>query len=175
MSSPAIATLPRIKGSHSFEPVLDKWLRALRPQRVWEWGPGLSTHLILNGLTADARLVSIEHQEKWLAKIRAEIGADARWSYEMLPATDIASRYAHRILEETGKQDLIFVDGRRRVECVLAALQAVSPQGVIILHDVNRKVYTDLLLPLIEVQERANNTLAFRPRAALLPNPTAAS
>lgn len=160
---------------HSFVPVLEKWIAQLRPRRVWEWGPGRSTHVILNGLAADGRLVSIEHDEKWLAKIREEAGADARWSHELLSVSRPESLYAHRILQEKEKQDLIFVDGRRRVECVVAALQAVHADGVILLHDVNRKAYTDLIQPLIEVIEHAKNTLVFRPRASLLPPPPPAT
>ncbi len=152
---------------HSFVPVLEKWVKNLRPRRVWEWGPGRSTHVILNGLAEDAKLISIEHDEKWLAKIRDEIGDDFRWSYDQLSVTRRVSSYAHRILQEKEKYDLIFIDGRRRVECVVAALQAVHPQGVIILHDASRRAYTDLIKPLIEVNECILDTLVFRPKAVL--------
>jgi len=36
--------------------------------------------------------------------------------------------------------DLIFVDGRRRVECMVAALQRLTTGGVILLHDASRKL-----------------------------------
>lgn len=152
---------------HSFTPILEKWLKTLNPTRVWEWGPGRSTGVILNSLREDGHLTSIEHHPIWLAKIRAEIGIDARWTSNLVSATRRVSSYAHCILQTREKQDIIFIDGRRRVECAIAALQAISPEGVIILHDSCRKAYIDILNPFIELHENQRNTLVFRPHSDL--------
>lgn len=149
---------------HSFIPVLEKWLGGLSANRVWEWGPGRSTHVILKSLPPEGRLVSVEHDRVWADKIQREVKDDPRWDLRREMLVTKISQYAHRILAEKEKQDLIFIDGRRRVECAVAAFQVISRKGVILLHDACRTSYTDLLAPLIEVIEVDRDTMVFRPK-----------
>lgn len=147
---------------HSFKPVLNEWLAKTAARRVWEWGPGLSTEIILAALPADGQLWSVEHDEAWAEKASRRF-QDPRWDLQVLNVTRRVSRYAACILNAPNELDLVFVDGRRRVECVMASLQRLTPAGVILLHDASRKAYTDLILPWIQVLECAHDTLVFRP------------
>jgi predicted O-methyltransferase YrrM len=146
---------------HSFKPVLNEWLHKVNARRVWEWGPGLSTELILAALPGDGRLWSVEHDEVWAEKARRRF-ADARWDLQVQNVTRRVSQYAPCILAAVEPFDLIFVDGRRRVECVMAAMQRLAPAGVILLHDASRKAYTDLILPWVETLEFSHDTLVCR-------------
>lgn len=149
---------------HSFRPVLTEWLTKVNARRVWEWGPGESTRLILEALPADGRLWSVEHDAAWAEKASQRFGRDERWDLQVLNVTRRVSPYAPCILHRPEPFDLIFVDGRRRVECSIAALQCLAPGGVILLHDACRKAYTDLLSPFIHVVDHRHDTLVFHAR-----------
>jgi len=155
-------------GVHSFKPVLTQWLQKVNARRVWEWGPGLSTELILAALPDDGRLWSVEHDEVWAEKARRRF-ADPRWTLRVQSVTRRVSAYAPCILAAVEPFDLIFVDGRRRVECMVAALQRLTTGGVILLHDASRKAYTDLILPWVEVLDLSHDTLVCRPRTLSQP------
>jgi len=148
---------------HSFVPVLRHWLEQTHASHVLEWGPGRSTHEILAALPAEGHLRSIEHSRAWAERIQLEIAEPKRWTLEMQCVTRRVSQYAFTALTTPQLFDLIFIDGRRRVECALAAMLILKPTGVILLHDASRKAYTQLLKPHIEVLEHRADTLVFRP------------
>jgi predicted O-methyltransferase YrrM len=150
----------------SFVPVLQDWLRKTSAKRVWEWGPGLSTHVILSDAPSLQSLTSVEHQAVWAEKIRGEV-SDPRWTLLEKNVARRVSDYATCLLKESQPFDLIFVDGRRRVECCFAAMLRLAPDGVIVLHDASRKAYTDLLDPHIAILDFRRDTLVFRPSAYL--------
>ena len=66
------------------------------------------------------------------------------------------------IAYEYGPFDMIFIDGRRRVECAIVAKQVISPGGVIMLHDKNRENYMRPLRPHIKIIEEGEKTIVFR-------------
>ncbi len=146
----------------SYIPILEKYLHQIDGSLFYEWGPGKSTHIILKNIKSDANLISVEHQEKYFEKIKSEI-QDDRWKLFLESATKRASNYAFNIMLQPN-QDLIFVDGRRRVECCFAAMQKIKSNGVIILHDSNRVQYLKILSPYIDIIENNKNTLVFRPK-----------
>ncbi|MCX6901684.1 MAG: glycosyltransferase [Verrucomicrobia bacterium] len=152
---------------HSFVPVLEQWLDRIKPTSVLEWGPGASSRVILGRLPSGARLTSIEHDDTWLQRARASVPpCAARWDTLLEPVNRRVSRYAHRALDIRPAPQLIFIDGRRRVECALAAIQVLAPGGVIILHDARRTAYTDLLRGHIRILAHEADTLVFAPLAA---------
>lgn len=157
---------------HGFKQVLTDWLLRLRPTRVMEWGPGLSTELIL-GHAPHASLVSVEHQESYHAtavELVQRMRAEGRAKVLLLPCVSRKSTYA-TVAYDHGPFDLVFVDGRRRVECVLVALTCLRPGGVVILHDACRIEYTRVLSHYCDTIEHRSNTLVLRPRFAL-PTPS---
>jgi hypothetical protein len=85
-----------------------------------------------------------------------------KWTSILQQATNRASTYAHCIFDYSDSFDLIFVDGRRRVECCLAGLLKLSDRGVIVLHDSYRKQYKDILMPYIDIIENGKTTLVFK-------------
>jgi predicted O-methyltransferase YrrM len=143
---------------HGFKQVLIDWLLELQPRRIVEWGPGLSTELMLQH-APQAEILSIEHDEAWLAVAAEKYGG--RIQLEHHRCTNRNSDYAACILDRE-PFDLAFVDGRRRVECVLTALPLLAPGGVVILHDICRQNYMRPLTPYIDVIETRANTAVMR-------------
>jgi predicted O-methyltransferase YrrM len=152
---------------HGFKQVLADWLLKMRPARVMEWGPGLSTELILRH-APHAHLVSVEHQDSYhsaAVELVQRMGAADRAQVLLLPCSNRKSTYA-TVAYEHGPFDLVFVDGRRRVECALVALSCLRPGGVVILHDACRVEYTRVLSFYADTIEHRTNTLVMRPRFA---------
>lgn len=147
---------------YSYTKTLTKYLKQINPVNIFEWGPGRSTKLILDNISTDSILTSIEHDSFYYDKIKRELN-DPRWAIHNIKVSGRVSQYAH-IIKKYPKMDIIFIDGRRRVECVFAALSSITSSGVIILHDSNRKSYTDIINPFIDTIENIDNTLVFRNR-----------
>lgn len=124
---------------HSFKTTLIAALHDIKPKRVIEWGPGLSTRII-HEECPKAYILSIEHNERYFRKAVADHGtyADIRF----VRATGPKSQYAVLpMMENMEPFDLAFIDGRRRLECALVAKLVVRSTGLIIIHDFHRPHY----------------------------------
>lgn len=154
------------KGFHSFSEPLLFALAQVRPDEMLEWGPGLSTELMLAGGAEGSRLVSIEHDPRWVSEIRTKLGDVERWDLREVPCTDRDSSYATCALAFGRQFDLIFIDGRRRIECLLVALKVIRSGGLILLDDFCRTNYQCLVegLPHCEVIRVQANTAIMRRR-----------
>jgi predicted O-methyltransferase YrrM len=149
---------------HGFKDLLTYWLKCIAPKKIVEWGPGLSTALMLEH-APEASILSIEHDPKWHAKAQEQYGA--RVTLELHECTNRNSDYAACVCDR-GPFDLAFVDGRRRVECAFAALPRLTPNGVLIIHDICRPNYTRLIEPFVNVVEKRANTAIYQLRADAL-------
>jgi len=122
---------------HSFSRVYAALLDRLCPPpgqswSVFEWGPGLSTDL---AISAGAAVVSVEHDRQWLHP-----HAPGLLQLYVSPGS---ARYARLACDR--KHDVYFVDGRRRVACLLAAKISIGRggDGVAVLHDAQRPRYLE--------------------------------
>lgn len=132
--------------------------RAGTPERVsiLEWGSGLSTILLSGEMKKrpDGFLLTIDHQAGWQRatldacdkddRIRAVVatleGGKEPWcNYEVTYST--VPLHLHRLGIEEHSWDLIVIDGRRRMECALAACLVSGPDTLIALHDHQRLRY----------------------------------
>ena len=145
---------------HGFSQVLTRWLQFVQPTRIIEWGPGLSTELMLQHAPG-AQITSIEHDAAWHQKAAEKFGD--RIDLRLVSATARNSSYATTAYA-CGPFDLAFVDGRRRVECCLIALSLLRPGGVVILHDICRDNYMRPLRLVADCIEIRSNTAVMRPR-----------
>lgn len=109
-------------------------LDLLNPFRVFEWGSGKSTQ-VLGMYHSVGRLVSIEHDKEWYE--RARCSKISNTSIIFQPDLDM---YVKEI-ECWPPQDLIFVDGKSRNECLAIALDYINKNGVVMLHDAKRNEY----------------------------------
>jgi predicted O-methyltransferase YrrM len=144
---------------HGFRQILTEYLRMLRPLRLLEWGPGLSTELMLEH-APEASIISVEHDEAWLARAKERFGSRVQFIHES--CTNRHSRYA-AVAYDHGRLDMAFVDGRRRVECCLIALQCLRPGGLVLLHDACRDRYMRPLRHYADIVEIRANTAVLRP------------
>ena len=106
----------------------------IKPDRVFEWGPGKSTEL-MGKLCQGAEIVSIENEAKWYRE------AVHKYSQYAQIYHAVESYVSWPLLPNKGKFDLIFIDGRRRVECMIAAFLCLNKGGAIVLHDAERDRY----------------------------------
>lgn len=124
--------------------------------RVFEFGSGGSTIYFSNKAK---ELVSIEHNKDWYEVVKAEINKRKiqNCEYRLVPAgkrkiydyfrstTEIESsfeNYVKAIREYPDHYfDIVSVDGRARVQCVIEAYEKVKPGGYILLDNSERKDY----------------------------------
>ena len=152
---------------HSFEKYLRKWLLDIKPGRILEWGPGKSTEIMLE-CAPDAKIISFEHDKSWYKRALKKFGDKVELRLRPALSNGRMSAYAvEAYLSKEAKFDLIFVDGRRRVECLLTATRLVSEDGVVILHDADRKDYV-LGIELYDIIEKSpsGDTLVMRKKRA---------
>lgn len=125
---------------HDFENILRKWLTTLKPKSILEYGPGLSTEIML-ALCPEVHITSIEHDHHWYAKAKAKY--KDRVNLVFRESFTFKSQYAcwPLLQDDIPQYDFIFVDGRRRVECLLVGLNVLKPNGILLLHDAERKEY----------------------------------
>lgn len=141
-------------GDTSYEASLRAVCRELAargtPIKVLEWGSGASTCLIHCELPP-AHILTIESEPDWAAKARARYGAYAECVEESIK---MACHYDCYPLTKRPKDryDLIFVDGRRRVGCLVTAREVCAKNGIIVLHDAGRLQYAAGLRLFVEGQ-----------------------
>ncbi|QAR32090.1 hypothetical protein EP073_01330 [Geovibrio thiophilus] len=123
----------------------------IKPRHILEWGSGYSTYLFsyFAGIWGTEYILSIDDNKKYQDDILEKL----RPSQPYLEACSIsqtgqiwpwdAEEYNYATFPfSTGKKfDLVFVDGRRRNECMFAASRFLAEKGLVILHDSWRKRY----------------------------------
>lgn len=152
-------TEAQIRTLQSFDPVLRRWIEKTQPKRVLEWGPGHSTKILVEAGIPEIH--SVEHDESWLVKAKEQNPNGVQ--FHLLSVSARNSNYAAIVEELGGTFDLVFVDGRRRVECALFALMRLSLGGVVLVHDWCRKHYQSPLCHYARVIEVSDNTAVLAP------------
>jgi hypothetical protein len=110
----------------------------LRPEHaVFEFGSGNSTIFYAQ---RTGIVVSVEHDKEWFEKISSTKPENAEMIFCELERDGDYCRMPVKLGEEF---DIIIVDGRDRVNCCIQAVEALSPNGVIVLDDSERPGYRD--------------------------------
>ena len=104
---------------------------------IFEYGSGSSTLFYAKRVK---RVVSVEHDEAWFNKIVKSKPQNAEMIFSKLERGGEYSKKAATLGE---KFDIIIVDGRDRVNCCINSIHALTPTGVIILDDSERKDYEE--------------------------------
>lgn len=117
-------------GIHAFRVPYSAVLAVTLPQEVVEWGPGLNTELALQ--LPDCRVFAIESVVRWVPTPR-----DARFA--CLVCHEQSAAYTS--LHGRNDADVVFVDGRRRSECIERVWQDLKPTGIVCVHDAQRARY----------------------------------
>lgn len=102
---------------------------------LFEYGSGNSTFFY----SQNVKFVhSVEHDKKWFDKVNIQKKDNVNLIYRDL---NDSNEYEKSILEGNTKYDIIIVDGRRRVNCLEFATQAIKDNGIIVLDDSEREQY----------------------------------
>ena len=144
-----------------FLKVLEDVAAIIQPECVLEWGPGRSTAAIISGWP-DVQITSIEHQERFYEREKKRVGDNV--NLVLAPLIEAGpSNYESWPLQHMAetKFDMIFVDGRRRIGCLLVAREVVSADGFVLLHNARRKQYR-AGIALFEVVSRIGQTYIMR-------------
>lgn len=97
---------------------------------VFEFGAGQST---LFWKARAERVVSVESNASWYARLRDQVGADVD-----LTLAETAAKYAGRLGDHDETYDVIVIDGIAREECCVVAPAKLRHGGMIILDNAER-------------------------------------
>jgi predicted O-methyltransferase YrrM len=132
--------------------IIETILLKLKPAKCLEWGSGFSTFYFTNFISSDASWISIEHNRKWFEKLKKSETEKIISLYHIKPNNyPWTDKYKDGSAEDLKDYvnfparfkyfDFILIDGRARNSCILKAREIISPEGIVVLHDANRKYY----------------------------------
>lgn len=145
-------------GFNSFEPLLRKYLKEIKPNQILEWGTGYSTAIMAEECPS-AQIYSLESDPGWYHKYFNVYKSSKYVSVILVPPilfADLPRRWKKMF-------DLIFVDGLcdMRVSCLRTASVLVHRDGVVILHDSERDKYAEGVA-LFDKIEESDGTLVMK-------------
>lgn len=114
-------------------PFVEGMLAGIANANVFEWGSGGSTEWLSRRAN---HVWSVEHDKKWYDRLLA-LSLD-NTSYFHLP---LDKSYEDAIRNVRPIIDIVCVDGRRRVRCMLNAVEVLCPKGILLLDNSERKRY----------------------------------
>jgi protein-L-isoaspartate O-methyltransferase len=124
---------------------------------LFEYGSGYSTLFY-------ARLVqhvtSVEYDHEWFALLNKKIPKNVDLHFQIyVPDGD----YSRAIQSTKQKYDVLVVDGRDRVRCILYGLDCLTESGVVILDDSQRSRYSEALAYLKENNFQCLDLIGIKP------------
>lgn len=131
-----------------FEELLDR----LQPKTCLEWGSGNSTLCFPERVPA-AKWISVENNLEWFGHVKQNVSAPSVALHhvdmphfpveqEKLPGSYLEDMDKYlNVARQYAPYDYIMIDGRSRVFCLEEALELIREDGVVVLHDANRKLY----------------------------------
>jgi hypothetical protein len=117
---------------------VERFLASRPGARVFEYGSGASTAWLAKRA---AEIVSIEHDRDWAERVRAMLSPFANATLLHRPIDGADNGYVNAVQLASGPFDLIVVDGRKRSDCLFAALPYLKPDGWVLFDDSGRKRY----------------------------------
>lgn len=142
---------------------------------ILEWGSGISTLMFAdfiggnggslttlddNGPYQQAVVASIGNRDQVVAHAEDLIGT-------RLSQSDPGPNYSTLPLGFKERFDLIYIDGRRRVECSLVAAMIAGPETAVVVHDYRRARYQPML-GLFEVIDDGMHFRVMRVKSEIL-------
>lgn len=104
---------------------------------VFEYGCGNST---LWWASRVQRVVSCEHDQSWYGEVKKTVPGNVELHHIPLERD---GAYSRLVAKFQGEFDIIFIDGRDRVNCVKQSLGALRPNGVVILDNSDELEYSE--------------------------------
>ncbi len=144
-------------------------VESVAPRVLLEWGAGGSTKALLENASSIDSYIAVEHDDSWVEEVRRHV-TDPRLALHHVPPDietppDGAGReeiiaWCQRCEDDPAamrsyvtfprgsgiRPELVLVDGRARIHCIREGFDILSPGGVLILHDAQRRAYHPALL-----------------------------
>jgi len=160
--------------------LLDKYLK--NSENYFEYGSGGSTFQSLKHKNLK-RVYSIENDFAWIEKLRTykfisasekshrlvftyiNIGPTKKWGYPTnLKYKDKFPSYIERFNDKNIKNgtDLILVDGRFRVACILNAVLNAQPNTIIMVHDYSYRPYYHVVGKYLKFVDKEGSLYVFK-------------
>ncbi|WP_426241407.1 class I SAM-dependent methyltransferase [Nocardioides sp. LHG3406-4] len=131
-------------------------LRAHPGARVFEWGSGASTLWLASRAGS---VHSVEHHADWAASLAPRLPGNVTLQVvePEVSASPVASSakpghagldfadYVWAIDDVAGTFDLVVIDGRAREACLARAVDRLSPGGIIVFDNVDRRRYMEAI------------------------------
>jgi len=111
--------------------------RATSKLDLFEYGCGNST---LWWAPRVRRVVSCEHDASWYEQIRTSLPGNVELHHVSL---EYDGAYSQLVAKYSQAFDIVFIDGRDRVNCVKHSLGALKPGGVVILDNSDESEYAE--------------------------------
>lgn len=103
--------------------------------RLFEFGSGYSTAFYA-ALVRD--VTSVEYDESWFHLVKGLVPKNVTLIHR---EKDVDGAYCRSIIEAGCCYDIVVVDGRDRVNCILQSLTVLSEKGILLLDDSQRGRY----------------------------------
>ena len=148
-----------------------------KDMEVLEWGSGASTKAISKRVK---EIVTIEHDRAYFKLIESENIPNVKAFHVMRNSEEKTGNdgtydnyrdYINLPKVFKRKFDLIFIDGRARVECAKVSVELLKPNGVILIHDYrnpnpkcDRTEYR-VVEEFLDIQDFAYALYSFKPKA----------
>jgi hypothetical protein len=131
--------------------------RLNKDHSLFEYGSGFSTAFyskLVNTVT------SLEHSKEWFDLVIKQLPENANLIFT---EEDIDGDYCRSIHKQNRKFDVIIVDGKDRVNCLIQSLNALSHNGVVLLDDSSRSEYKEGIEFFIQNGYRTLNFEGLKP------------
>ncbi len=158
------------KERRAYKALLQVLSKTQKPVRIFEYGSGFSTLYFAKYLKRchiPFEFHSVDNNAFWHQKVKAMVKAAGLegqvhlhlqvfepfwnkpgWSFtqrpkpgEFAPSLPQENAYINGPQLAGGNFDLIVIDGRFRQRCLQVAAKSLSPQGIVLLHDAQKKHY----------------------------------
>ncbi len=124
---------------------------------VFEYGGGHSTIYLAERVKT---ITTVEHNKGWYEHLKSKVPENCKLVFREL---EYGGDYSRTAVDMGQPFDVIFVDGRDRVNCAVQAAQALGDGGVIIFDDFERERYQEAAKLLQEKGFKQLNFWGFKP------------
>lgn len=123
---------------YSFTDMLKRVIKERNPKHILEWGPGVSTSVMLSA--GSGEIDSVEHDLGWYDRAVDQYKDEPRVHLHYCPDLEQYPKLPATLNKCYG---LVFVDGLcdLRVACLHEAVHLLEDGGYVVLHDSEREKY----------------------------------
>lgn len=133
---------------YSFVPLLIETIGVYHPEKVIEWGTGIST-AVMDAFAEIKEIQSFEHDRDWFKRYGNKYSNKVKC--HLIPLGRGYSVAGKLFAPHTF--DFAFIDGKVRVMCMQNAKNLVKLGGIIMLHDSERPEYQEGIRLFTKVKE----------------------